>query len=659
MMKYIGLVLLALTAPAFAQSTSVPNSAITSAAASASALANDANNVSTSAASVNTDAKSVAANATSIAAKAGNKTVISLAKTIESQAAMIESLAAAISSQANTINTQATSLSNTMLAWKQGSPPTCTINSVSLSNSSFIGGSASGTNVGAISVGTSGTCGSAVLSLSGTDAASFQISGSSLETNGTVAAGTYSINIVATISGAGGSPLSQPETITGTSSGSCPQGSGLADGCAGAQTSGIMPYPHLADLKQVVMLNIIAGSGYTNHVGYAWTSTGGGCSPAASGTVDVVNGGFANGVISNAGTGCTSRPSIALPSGSGGGSGASITPSVYQKSPHNAATTYNLPGVDYPVGYDRTLTLKDPTAGGQLPGCASYSSPTVTITASNCTLNGFDFTLHSTLLNVNPNLSNVLITNNKFQDSANSSSNYNLVLKSGGTCGTTIKYNDFGGNAVPGTGSGFSVNSEVAFQCTGGSVVFEYNYCYNEDSKCIYWQGGSTVSITEKYNLYSAIGLCSNNCSHGEIEYAYSAGIASPWIIQFNTALAPWNPMYLGSLATSVMAVEADSATIKNADVEYNFVLAPGPWLATGSDNSNIATAITASAPMYCGYQEGGSNTGGVMLHNYFDYTGAFFPFNGSSGTCGSSFPSESDINPVTGNVCSMSGSCN
>src|SRR5208282_5968597 len=61
------------------------------------------------------------------------------------------------------------------------------------------------------------TCGTDTLSLSGTDAASFQISGTSLETSGTVVAGSYSINIVATISGATGSPYTQPETITGTS----------------------------------------------------------------------------------------------------------------------------------------------------------------------------------------------------------------------------------------------------------------------------------------------------------------------------------------------------------------------------------------------------------------------------------------------------------
>ena len=92
----------------------------------------------------------------------------------------------------------------------------CTITSVSLSANSFAGSSPSGTVIGSIGVGTTGLCGAASLSLSGTDAAKFQIVGTNLETNGVVAGGTYSINIIATIAGATGSPFTQPETITGT-----------------------------------------------------------------------------------------------------------------------------------------------------------------------------------------------------------------------------------------------------------------------------------------------------------------------------------------------------------------------------------------------------------------------------------------------------------
>jgi hypothetical protein len=97
-------------------------------------------------------------------------------------------------------------------------PVVQTITAVSLSNNSFAGGAASGTTVGAIAVTMSPPSPpfSGSLSLTGTNASSFQIVGPNLETNGVDAAGSYSVNIVATQAGATGSPLAQPETITGT-----------------------------------------------------------------------------------------------------------------------------------------------------------------------------------------------------------------------------------------------------------------------------------------------------------------------------------------------------------------------------------------------------------------------------------------------------------
>lgn len=96
---------------------------------------------------------------------------------------------------------------------------TPTITGVVLSNSTFIGGSGSGTVVGAITVTMTGGSFTGSLSLSGVDAASFQIVGSNLETNGIVPAGPYMITITATQAGAAGSPFAQPFMITGTALG--------------------------------------------------------------------------------------------------------------------------------------------------------------------------------------------------------------------------------------------------------------------------------------------------------------------------------------------------------------------------------------------------------------------------------------------------------
>jgi hypothetical protein len=103
-----------------------------------------------------------------------------------------------------------------------------TISSISLSKSSFVGGSPSGTVVGTINVAMSPSSPafSGSLSLSttqggctatnGANNSSFAISGSNLVTNGTVAPGTYAVCILATQAGATNSPFGHPATITGS-----------------------------------------------------------------------------------------------------------------------------------------------------------------------------------------------------------------------------------------------------------------------------------------------------------------------------------------------------------------------------------------------------------------------------------------------------------
>jgi hypothetical protein len=95
--------------------------------------------------------------------------------------------------------------------------PAPTISSVSLSERTFTAGVPSGTVVGAISVTMSSGSFTGSLSLSGPNASSFKIVGSSLETNAVLPAGSYNINIVATESGSSNSPLTQAATITAVS----------------------------------------------------------------------------------------------------------------------------------------------------------------------------------------------------------------------------------------------------------------------------------------------------------------------------------------------------------------------------------------------------------------------------------------------------------
>ena len=88
-----------------------------------------------------------------------------------------------------------------------GNAPVISFSSITLSNNTFAANTSNAT-VGTINVVMSSGSFTGSLSLSGTNAANFQIVGTTLETNGSLAAGTYSIIITGTQAGATNSPFS-------------------------------------------------------------------------------------------------------------------------------------------------------------------------------------------------------------------------------------------------------------------------------------------------------------------------------------------------------------------------------------------------------------------------------------------------------------------
>lgn len=103
-----------------------------------------------------------------------------------------------------------------------GGATACTLEAVALSNSTFPSGSAAGTVVGAVSVTTSGTCGTPSLAIS--DETNFSLSAATapanLLTDAASTGGPWSFNVTATLAGANGSPKVLPVTITATGGGS-------------------------------------------------------------------------------------------------------------------------------------------------------------------------------------------------------------------------------------------------------------------------------------------------------------------------------------------------------------------------------------------------------------------------------------------------------
>ena len=178
--------------------------------------------------------------------------------------------------------------------------------------------------------------------------------------------------------------------------------------------------------------------------------------------------------------------------------------------------------MDYPVGYDTTLTLKDPTSAGLPSGC-TFSSPTVTCAGSGGILNGYDFTLHNTHLTISAN--GWTVSNNSFICGPHNTATSAMIRIGSGVTDSTMKYNNMnGGDTVRLGGAGGTVcdtttlatildNSQIS-----GTFTFEYNYCFNFDAKCINFELGTTntLSVIEKYNYYAEIGLAGS--THGEAE---------------------------------------------------------------------------------------------------------------------------------------------
>jgi hypothetical protein len=415
---------------------------------------------------------------------------------------------------------------------------------------------------------------------------------------------------------------------------SCAQGSALPDGCSGAP-AGAPQLPHLLDVQQVTALSIIPGSSCPNGT-FIWTASGGGGS-GATGTVTIVGGALGGPTgtlytISNQGSGYTGRPTISLPAEASSCKDSSIIPTVYQATPHNAVSPWNMPGVDYHAGIPEKTILKDPTLTDSLPAGARYALSRVTVTGCNVTLDGFDFTLHNTVVVVNISEPNCMtaIEGSKFQANDTALQPIALLLNLGANGSFVFRRNEYDGRAIPGgSGSGFMVNDPIEGRGNGGSISLLYNYFYNFDSKVVQLSGATpSLSFTEKYNLFADFGSCTTpSCAHGEADYTYGGGALSV-TAEFNTFILHFHAG--PSDLTAAHAIQADSLHIDGIADDHNVVFAQGPQNTCAQNNRK---AYVAAAAYFDGMQAGGVLSNISFTDNYIDNSGAYFPWYHNGGT--------------------------
>jgi hypothetical protein len=264
------------------------------------------------------------------------------------------------------------------------------ISSVSLSKSSFVGGSPSGTVVGTINVAVSPSSPpfSGSLSLSttqggctatnGANNSSFAISGNNLVTNGTIAPGSYAVCILATQAGATNSPFGQAKTVTASQNDPSITNVALSCGaCSFASTS---------------LTGNIGTLSSTPPTGVSFSlSTAAG----AGGTPCLGTNGRDNGLFTISGTSLNVGAIPLTPTGGGGGNG------VYDVCVAAAGATYGNSPYDQPftvtvttpiaqtissIALSNTSTTTGLTSGtpvGTLSASLSPPSPTFTYSGTN------------------------------------------------------------------------------------------------------------------------------------------------------------------------------------------------------------------------------------------------------------------------------------
>jgi large repetitive protein len=311
---------------------------------------------------------------------------------------------------------------------------------------------------------------------------------------------------------------------------------------------------------------------------------------------------------------------------------------------------WNVAGVDYAVGITPGTTLVSwqtlgAAQGIQLNGnqirCAAVNSVV--------NLNGIDFTAAGGAVFYNsPNwCASVTITNSKFGSPdgvsacANGSTSSYYVIQNEANIPLVLKNDSFA--------MGACLFGQASLVDTAGSLVFEYNYIDHFQAQVIQ-AGTTTAPVTYEFNL---IEDCCYNTYGGHMNFQEFGGEANanPDLVQFNT-------VYM--LASSPGAGEvfqfygnSPGGTMASPSVTNNTIVTQDP----GQCQSNETGCAVSYALHGSDQVEGGGNTAlsGTPLieNNYFDPSGMYGPFYGSSFT---GWTASGNINMKTGAAVTPSG---
>ncbi|MGY3507752.1 Ig-like domain-containing protein [Bradyrhizobium lupini] len=250
---------------------------------------------------------------------------------------------------------------------------------------------------------------------------------------------------------------------------------------------------------------------------------------------------------------------------------------------------WNVAGVDYYAGTPQGLALKNPATISMAGVSVNTANHTITVTGSEVTLDGYDFSLNGGW-GVVVQSANTKILNSNFQVGANG---LKPILATDSSSNLTVMYSTLDGNNN-GSVSGLIENRG------SGTLTVEYSWLKNAGGDMIQMHnGGKSAGLIVEYNLIQNAGMASG--AHGD----YTEFMDGPF-----TATIMYNTTTQNGGASQGFMVEPDIGS------------SPGE-IVSGEIGNNV---FTGSVNAFTGVTVADIQNTFTVHDNYFD------PSSSSSG---------------------------
>jgi len=316
-------------------------------------------------------------------------------------------------------------------------------------------------------------------------------------------------------------------------------------------------------------------------------------------------------------------------------------PTVYESY---SRPSWNVAGVDYPVGYSGTL--KDPTVSGNLPSCAALDSnqgtQRVTVNSTPCTLDHLDFSAQGGVcVHVAGGLTgNVTFTNDKFiagKDNGGCFELGALTVDTGAAVNMLVKYSEFDSPYAiyyPTLATSASdTNAYIYATMTGGSITMEYSAMQMCPGGCIevLTKTGTNPTVTSEYNYVEGNGGSGYGPGLAPLPHANYSGIEitvgatlNQWTDQFDTIYLPPTSC-CGSDVLGALDQVVPSGTLNSYIADHNVLIArpygSGP-VCSQPPTQPGCTYGPAAMLMRTGNASNSQTISTTMTNNYVDDTG-------------------------------------